>query len=826
MYRRYRLGATLGVCAAVVMASQAPAQALRLPPLPIPQGLKGLVGGVVDTVGNVGEQALGLEPAMFDLAKLRLLSTTPVWTRFVHGFPRSVGTRTTTAGADPLARARAFLASHAGLYSLGAPGTELATLQVRPAAGPGDLDTVVFRQRYLGVPVEDAQLVVSLAGNEVVGTHGALLVAPVLDVSPGVPHHEAVSAAAAALGLPTEGRGTPILVVFDPSLADDTLEPHPTLAWRVQVGGPNPTRAYVDARTGEVLSSHGTVEGHDGFDLDLEDGAGLDTETTSCYWWTNQDDQLGDEAGVYPEFAGDQSAQRAFTFLRQTYAFYHDQLDLHSYDGDDAQFEAYVHSGTAGTASHDGGCDAFQFTDGSERFDIVVHEVNHAVIDETSSLVYRDQPGALDESYADVMASIADGNWTIGEDMVNGPFRNLARPPDFVDQFGWPDPDNMGAYNSTKADNGGVHSNSGIFNKAAYLLAEGGEHRGVQVGASGTEKLRALAYSVMRSLPTAANFVMARDTSVMFAKYFASAGAFDEADVCNVRNAYGSVGVGSGDADCDGVEDAGVPDNDADGAFDGDDNCPFLFNSTQKDTDADGQGDVCDLDDDEDGVGDTADNCPRVPNNNQKNSDAKPAGDACQDSDSDTVMDTSDNCVTTSNASQVDMDGDGMGDACDPDLDGDGTVNNQDNCLKAPNPDQADTDAGGIGDACDPQPDDPLNDYLVQANREMGRISVSRATPGIARIPIELCAAGCPDDIASPDYRVEVKLAGVSDAVRTWVSDSKGDFLAEIEWDDTTTGSRLAEFRPTGDERYVLNLAFDPGQAEGTETIEVQVRTS
>ncbi len=74
------------MCAAVVMASQAPAQALRLPPLPIPQGLKGLVGGVVDTVGNAGEQALGLEPAMFDLAKLRLLSKTPVSTRFVNGF--------------------------------------------------------------------------------------------------------------------------------------------------------------------------------------------------------------------------------------------------------------------------------------------------------------------------------------------------------------------------------------------------------------------------------------------------------------------------------------------------------------------------------------------------------------------------------------------------------------------------------------------------------------------------------------------------------------------------------------------------------------------
>ena len=49
------------------------------------------------------------------------------------------------------------------------------------------------------------------------------------------------------------------------------------------------------------------------------------------------------------------------------------------------------------------------------------------------------------------------------------------------------------AYN----DNGCVHFNSGILNKFAYLISEGGTHRGVAVNGIGRYKLARITYRAM-----------------------------------------------------------------------------------------------------------------------------------------------------------------------------------------------------------------------------------------------------------------------------------------------------------------------------------------
>src|SRR5690606_27175938 len=51
--------------------------------------------------------------------------------------------------------------------------------------------------------------------------------------------------------------------------------------------------------------------------------------------------------------------------------------------------------------------------------DIVVHEYTHAIIDHTARLEYRNEPGALNESIADIMAAVLDQDgdpWLIGEE--------------------------------------------------------------------------------------------------------------------------------------------------------------------------------------------------------------------------------------------------------------------------------------------------------------------------------------------------------------------------------------------------------------------------
>ncbi|MGP3968673.1 M4 family metallopeptidase [Streptomyces sp. 6N223] len=126
-----------------------------------------------------------------------------------------------------------------------------------------------------------------------------------------------------------------------------------------------------------------------------------------------------------------------------------------------------------------------QVSDGSRlvslarHLDVIAHELTHGVIETSCNLVYQDQSGALNESLADTMGVIianwyqaSDRNdvrtwtWNIGEGLGSGglPLRDMRDPT----RTG--DPDHMRDYLNTPADNGGVHTNSNIHNKAMYHL--------------------------------------------------------------------------------------------------------------------------------------------------------------------------------------------------------------------------------------------------------------------------------------------------------------------------------------------------------------------
>jgi Zn-dependent metalloprotease len=126
-----------------------------------------------------------------------------------------------------------------------------------------------------------------------------------------------------------------------------------------------------------------------------------------------------------------------------------------------------------------------QRKDGSELMslsvdlDVVGHEMFHGVTEFTARLEYVSQSGALNESYSDIfgviIANLANPDvqtwkWEIGEGLspTGKPFRNLKDPTLFGQ------PDNMKSYKrlpeTEKGDWGGVHLNSGIHNRAAYLI--------------------------------------------------------------------------------------------------------------------------------------------------------------------------------------------------------------------------------------------------------------------------------------------------------------------------------------------------------------------
>lgn len=149
-----------------------------------------------------------------------------------------------------------------------------------------------------------------------------------------------------------------------------------------------------------------------------------------------------------------------------------------------------------------------------------------------------------------------------------------------------------------------------------------------------------------------------------------------------------------------------LEDNDGDGLFDYDDNCPWHANNAQADTDGDGFGNLCDPDLDGDGVPNSSDNCPNLANGGQYDNDFDGVGDWCDaDDDNDQTPDVADNCPLLPNPDQLDADEDGSGDSCDPDDDNDEVPDTIDNCEFAPNPSQQDLDGDLIGDACDEDAD-------------------------------------------------------------------------------------------------------------------------
>jgi Zn-dependent metalloprotease len=129
------------------------------------------------------------------------------------------------------------------------------------------------------------------------------------------------------------------------------------------------------------------------------------------------------------------------------------------------------------------------FTGFTRSLSVIAHELGHGVIESAGGLVYAGQSGALNESIADVFGALAEqhsrgqradeASWLIGEgiftDAVEGvALRSMAAPGTAYDDdvLGRdPQPAHMRDFVDTTSDNGGVHINSGIPNRAFHLAA-------------------------------------------------------------------------------------------------------------------------------------------------------------------------------------------------------------------------------------------------------------------------------------------------------------------------------------------------------------------
>jgi len=166
--------------------------------------------------------------------------------------------------------------------------------------------------------------------------------------------------------------------------------------------------------------------------------------------------------------------------LSETYDYYLERHNRNSLDGSGSSIIAIVRFGQNFVNAFWNGT-FLVFGDGAPfagALDVVAHELTHAVIENTANLVYLNQPGAMNEAFADIFGEFVEArsrqfnDWTIGTGL-DAPIRSLSDPAS-LDAFpGIPYPAKLSDFIVTNADNGGVHLNSTIIGHAAFLAASG-----------------------------------------------------------------------------------------------------------------------------------------------------------------------------------------------------------------------------------------------------------------------------------------------------------------------------------------------------------------
>ena len=196
--------------------------------------------------------------------------------------------------------------------------------------------------------------------------------------------------------------------------------------------------------------------------------------------------------------SADLAVNEAYDGLGATWDLFYTAYQRNSIDGRGSRLDASVHFREKfDNAFWDGQQMVFGDGDGTifERFtkclDVIGHELTHGVTQYEANLAYEGQPGALNESISDVFGSLVkqfalgqtamSADWLIGAGLftprVRGvALRSMKSPGTAYDdtRIGKdPQPGHMRDYVDTADDNGGVHINSGIPNRAFYLAAIG-----------------------------------------------------------------------------------------------------------------------------------------------------------------------------------------------------------------------------------------------------------------------------------------------------------------------------------------------------------------
>ncbi|MGI9106309.1 MAG: M4 family metallopeptidase [Pyrinomonadaceae bacterium] len=422
-----------------------------------------------------------------------------------------------------------------------------------------------FQQTHKGVPVFGGEAIVHLNANDSVFAVTDDLVEFVqADTQPQRTPDEAINAAINNLGCEN--------CLTAPPVADLQIlrrDGNDYLTYRVQLRREDGTEEtslpvyFVDAHTGNVVWSYNNLQTASGVSLysgtvtintyykspsyymeDISRKIGTfdnRNTTASTYRFTDADNvwnTTSQKAGVDAQYG----AAKVYDYFLNTHgrrgidgnggpAYYT------SADGVTGLISSKVHYGVNyNNAFWNGSFMTYGDGNGSTfsplvTLDICGHEMQHGITERTANLTYSNESGALNESISDVFGAMVErytkgqtsNTWKIGEQCytpsVAGDALRYMDNPHSASNSGYTaddDPDHYSERYTGTGDNGGVHINSGIANKAFYLLAVGGTHHlGGSMTGIGADAAAKIWYKALTTYMTSStNFKGARTATL------------------------------------------------------------------------------------------------------------------------------------------------------------------------------------------------------------------------------------------------------------------------------------------------------------------------
>lgn len=450
-----------------------------------------------------------------------------------------------------------------------------------------------YQQFYKGIKVEDGDYIVHLNNGVIKSMNGEYEKIDKVNISPSLSSDAALAKAKQYVGAklylwqkPKEAR----LIDYEKPKGELVIL-NGKLAYKLDVYALNPiSRAYVfvDAASGEIMRKNDIIHHADavgtaatsysgaqsihtdsfsgGYRLrDYSRGNGIETyDMNMGINYSNAVDFVDNDnnwtAAEWNNANEDDAALDAHWAAEQTYDYFLSTFSRNSFDDAGAIIKSYVHFDLVeyGYPNNDNA-----FWDGSRMtygdgtslpplttIDIAAHEIGHAVCTYTANLTYSYEPGAMNEGFSDIWAACveyfaAPGKqaWVLGEDLGTT-IRSLENP----NVAGQPDT-YQGTYWATgSADNGGVHTNSGVLNHWFYILSEGKSGTNdngdsYSVTGVGIAKAAEIAYRLETVyLSSGSDYADARSYGIQASEDLYGAGS---PEAIATQNAWYAVGIGS-----------------------------------------------------------------------------------------------------------------------------------------------------------------------------------------------------------------------------------------------------------------------------------------